>query len=106
MSDYSVNFSDNGWVKWPNGLIYQWGISSITNATMPTANVTFPIPFPTELIELNSHDFGNSTTTTIFQFISPNRFGFTASNICTLTRGSTQVNGVVNSNCKWAAWGR
>ncbi|MCU7366844.1 phage tail protein [Pantoea stewartii] len=106
LSDYSVNFSDNGWVKWPNGLIYQWGISSITNATMPTANVTFPIPFPTELIELNSHDFGNSTTTTIFQFISPNRFGFTASNICTLTRGSTQVNGVVNSNCKWAAWGR
>ncbi|WP_420884237.1 gp53-like domain-containing protein [Pantoea allii] len=106
LRDYSANFSDNGWVRWPNGLIYQWGMGPVTNATTPTAKIIFPIPFPNELIELNSHDFGNPVATTIFQFIETTRLGFTAANICTLTRGSSQVNGITDSTCKWAAWGR
>ena len=42
---YAQSFSSNGWVKFPNGLIMQWGITPVIEKNK-TATITFPITFP------------------------------------------------------------
>ncbi|WP_420480712.1 gp53-like domain-containing protein [Hafnia alvei] len=56
------------WVRWgndrdggfklPNGMNYQYGTSSATNASNPIAVINFPIQFPKNVILVNEHDTG------------------------------------------------
>lgn len=45
---------DEGWIKFPNGLIMQWGKWTAPNGpwTSPAPTVTFPIPFPHHCISV------------------------------------------------------
>ena len=42
--------SPNGYVKYPNGMIKQWGFATIPNPT--GVNVTFPVAFPNYCIHV------------------------------------------------------
>ncbi|HFF0081614.1 TPA: carbohydrate-binding protein [Yersinia enterocolitica] len=48
MSSFISSFAQNGYFKFPGGLIIQWGeVTGSTTATVPT---NFPIPFPNALM--------------------------------------------------------
>lgn len=52
------SLSDNGYQKFPGGLIIQWGYSP---ASTPTIDIVFPIPFPSSVttIQLTDRDDGS-----------------------------------------------
>jgi hypothetical protein len=43
---------ENGWVKLPNGLIMQWGMSERTTAFQEDEIITFPLEFPTQCLNV------------------------------------------------------
>jgi hypothetical protein len=55
---YNVGNATPGYVEFPNGLIFQWGLVTPSNtAYIPVGgtfytNVTFPFPFPTNLFNI------------------------------------------------------
>ncbi len=51
----------NGYVKYGNGYIHQWGVGT-TAANTTTCNVTFPIAFPNALVSFTSQIENSSTT--------------------------------------------
>ena len=54
-----VGFADDGYVKFGNGLIMQWGQETATSAT---ETVTFPIPFPHECLNITCTDYASGDT--------------------------------------------
>jgi hypothetical protein len=54
-----VGFADDGYVKFDNGLIMQWGQET---ATATTETVTFPIPFPNECLNVTCTDYASGDT--------------------------------------------
>ena len=54
-----VGFADDGYVKFGNGLIMQWGQETSSAAT---ETVTFPIPFPHECLNVTCTDYDNGDT--------------------------------------------
>ena len=55
---FTQSLTQNGWVKFPNGLIMQWG-----KITTNTASTNFPIAFPNNVfsVQLNSYYTGTGT---------------------------------------------
>lgn len=45
--DWSENFNQNGWVRYPNGFYLQWGIVPVTNG-----NFKYPIEFPNAALNI------------------------------------------------------
>jgi len=62
IADYNTNqISENGYQKFPSGLIIQWGThTAILTSTEVTTYVTFPIPFPNASLQVfaNLRDVG------------------------------------------------
>lgn len=50
--------AENGYVKFANGLIFQWGT---TTASGPSSVITYPIAFPNKIIYANYSVIGTST---------------------------------------------
>lgn len=100
--DFGASLAASGYQKLPSGLIIQWGISAVTTTS---ASVTFPIAFPNYVAHVNTHDQSNSPTRSIFQVTGLTKTGFVATNIGTLTRGSTTFNAVADAGCPWIAIG-
>ncbi|ELY5224117.1 hypothetical protein SM885_003059 [Yersinia enterocolitica] len=48
MSSFISSFAQNGYFKFPGGLIIQWG--EVTGSTTGTVPANFPIPFPNALV--------------------------------------------------------
>ncbi|HEN3464083.1 TPA: tail fiber protein, partial [Yersinia enterocolitica] len=48
MSSFTSSFAQNGYFKFPGGLIIQWG--EVTGSTTGTVPANFPIPFPNALM--------------------------------------------------------
>ncbi|EOU3080260.1 phage tail protein, partial [Yersinia enterocolitica] len=48
MSSFISSFAQNGYFKFPGGLIIQWG--EVTGSTTATVPANFPIPFPNALM--------------------------------------------------------
>ena len=75
-----VGFADDGYVKFGNGLIMQWGQESIINTTEV---VTFPISFPTACLNIVSQVYLSSDTGGITSALAihtlPTRTGVTFS---------------------------
>ena len=77
----SQNHSSNGYVKYSNGLIIQWGIISVSTSNQYKSVITFPIPFSNTNYSLNISQYtttnksiwstfallmyGNKTTTSV-----------------------------------------
>ncbi|WFQ79522.1 phage tail protein [Xenorhabdus sp. SF857] len=93
----------NGWVQYPNGLIYQWGVTS--TATNDEIYITFPIQFSSGVSMVSEHDHGGGTTRAIWQINDISLTGFLAVNLGVLQRSSSTFNPPFLSGCQWHAWG-
>jgi hypothetical protein len=58
-SEDVIGFGDNGYIKFSNGLIMQWGKVTASNAT---ETVTFPIAFPTACLNVVCTDYQSADT--------------------------------------------
>ena len=52
-------FADDGYIKFGNGLIMQWGQETSSSAT---ETVTFPIPFPNACLNITCTDYDSADT--------------------------------------------
>ena len=60
-ADFVQSLAAAGYIKFPGGLIAQWGSQSV--AATSTANVTLPIAFPTAFLQaIASSDAGSATS--------------------------------------------
>ncbi|WP_246858290.1 gp53-like domain-containing protein [Enterobacter hormaechei] len=87
MNNFASSLGFNGYQKLPSGLLIQWGAFSVngTSGAVGSADVTFPIAFPTAVRNLNAFmstndpsqrftgfDIGNTTTTKArFTYVTP-----------------------------------
>ena len=55
MSSFGISMQNPGWAKFPSGLIIQWGN---TPAGSAARSITYPIPYPTNVILVNHFDAG------------------------------------------------
>lgn len=104
---FQILKATNGYIvfpSWLGGLKIQWGLSPFTTTE---AGVNFPIAFTATPYHVSSHDHSGvgSTTMSIFQITSITPNGFVVVNLCSLTRGSTTVNGVTSAGRPWLAFG-
>jgi hypothetical protein len=101
--DFRQSKTTNGYQYLPGGLLECWGISAVTTDKV---SVTFPEEFYARpfVVPYDSTQAG-ALTMTIWQMTDITPTGFTAQNMCTLTRGDDFVGSSVNSNCYWRAFG-
>lgn len=95
----------NGWQMLPGGILIQWGISASTSTEVA---VTFPKPFTSTLFYVSTHDKITTATTSqrsIFNVVSANLTGFTATNVGILLRGTSALQPPGNNACPWFAVG-
>ncbi|AYQ38344.1 MULTISPECIES: gp53-like domain-containing protein [Burkholderia cepacia complex] len=59
---FAANGSPNGWEKLPSGMIRQWGVVTVTNASETGNTFNFPIAFPNACFVLNGNDNGTPAT--------------------------------------------
>lgn len=78
LSSFDHLFGMNGYQKLPNGVIMQWG-------TANNAPVTFPIPFPTEVVSVHATSTSNTTRTNNVACYAQTTTGFTlkSEDVCT-----------------------
>ncbi|OTA20460.1 tail protein [Xenorhabdus beddingii] len=95
--------AQNGWVQYPNGLIYQWGVTS--TRTYDEVYITFPIQFSSGVSMVSEHDNGGGAVRAIWQINDISLAGFLAINLGTLQRGVGTFNPSALSACQWHAWG-
>ena len=94
-TDFTQNFSENGWTQLPNGLILQWG----ANSNHSVKNL-FPIAFPNRCFGVSITTVANSTS--IFGQVGTapfDKFGFTNYH----TRNNTGT--IVTATYTWFAIG-
>ena len=53
--DWEQSLEENGWVKFPNGLMVQWG--AVDPGQKGVFSVPFPMPFPTRCLNLQGTYF-------------------------------------------------
>lgn len=91
------SLSASGWQKLPSGLIIQWGSSSSSVANGVSANITFPITFPTACVM--GHAIEKSTSLA----------GYSAAFGCTFTTTTLTItnkdDGGSKSGYSWFAMG-
>ena len=76
----AASLSANGYVKFANGLILQWGCVTKTLNSAQDVSITFPIAFPTECYIVQEQPTGKYTNNAAFatnQLSAYNRTGFT-----------------------------
>ncbi|WP_228860693.1 tail fiber protein [Xenorhabdus sp. PB61.4] len=95
--------AQNGWVQYPNGLIYQWGVTS--TRTRDEVYITFPIQFSSGVSMISEHDNGGGTVRAIWQINDISLAGFLATNLGTLQRDVSTFSSPAYSACQWHAWG-
>ncbi|MDE1478587.1 phage tail protein [Xenorhabdus bovienii] len=95
--------TQNGWVQYPNGLIYQWGLSS--TRTDNEVYVSFPIQFSSGVSMISEHDNSGNTAKAVWQINNISPSGFLATNLGTLRRGIDSFTPPVQAFCQWHAWG-
>ncbi|WP_275384213.1 phage tail protein [Xenorhabdus bovienii] len=95
--------AQNGWVQYPNGLIYQWGVTS--TRTYDEVYISFPIQFSSGVSMISEHDNGGGIIRSIWQINDISLAGFLATNLGTLQRGVSTFNHPYLSACQWHAWG-
>lgn len=86
----------NGYQRLPGGLIVQWGTTAVGADT--TAPITFPIPFPIQLLGIT----GSGDTNFVSGASNQTAPAFTNR----LATGCTLANDTGAQNVSWFAWGR
>ncbi|HIF5735344.1 TPA: gp53-like domain-containing protein [Enterobacter kobei] len=86
MSGFTRNLVNNGWQKFPGGLVIQWGIGGMPAGVL-TGDVTFPIAFPSTVFAILATDTGVASVH--YGTTNRSKTGFT------LTRTSTYGSGSV-----------
>mgnify|MGYP003627078305 CR=1 FL=1 len=104
-ADGTVSAVTNGYVKLPNGLIMQWGESTDTDIAPGEAfTVSFPITFPTALLQVQGQPNDNVKNTTSGDLASAQRI--TASSTSAFTAKVGNISGAnMNMTYKWNAIG-
>ncbi len=87
MSGFTRNLVNNGWQKFPGGLVIQWGMGGMPAGVL-TGDVTFPIAFPSTVFAILATDTGGASLP--YGTTNRSKTGFT------LTRTSTSGAGNVN----------
>lgn len=87
MSGFTRNLVNNGWQKFPGGLVIQWGMGGMSAGVL-TGDVTFPIAFPSTVFAILATDTGGASVP--YGTTNRSKTGFT------LTRTSTSGAGNVN----------
>ncbi|EJA6097036.1 phage tail protein [Salmonella enterica] len=87
MSGFTRNLVNNGWQKFPGGLVIQWGMGGMPAGVL-TGDVTFPIAFPSTVFAILATDTGGASVP--YGTTNRSKTGFT------LTRTSTSGAGNVN----------
>ncbi len=86
MNSFTALMSANGWAKFPNGLIIQWGLAGPLTPSVPDAAANFNITFPNKCLFITEHDQGNSAKKTEIQIGYITNTGFSMFNIGVLDR--------------------
>ncbi|KQN56537.1 hypothetical protein ASE99_11030 [Serratia sp. Leaf51] len=86
MNYFTASLSTNGWAKFPNGLIIQWGMAGQLTPSVPDAVGSFNISFPNRCLFMTEHDQGNSAKKTVIQIGYITNVGFTMYNLGVLDR--------------------
>ncbi|MGP7782394.1 gp53-like domain-containing protein, partial [Klebsiella pneumoniae] len=87
MSGFTRNLVNNGWQKFPGGLVIQWGMGGMPAGVL-TGDVTFPIAFPSTVFAILATDTGGASVP--YGTTNRSKTGFT------LTRTSSSGAGNVN----------
>ncbi|EBA2177956.1 hypothetical protein C705_12825 [Salmonella enterica subsp. enterica] len=87
MSGFTRKLVNNGWQKFPGGLVIQWGIGGMPAGVL-TGDVTFPIAFPSTVFAILATDTGGASVP--YGTTNRSKTGFT------LTRTSSSGVGNVN----------
>ncbi|WP_059347905.1 gp53-like domain-containing protein [Enterobacter asburiae] len=87
MSGFTRNLVNNGWQKFPGGLVIQWGMGGMPAGVL-TGDVTFPIAFPSTVFAILATDTGGASVP--YGTTNRSKTGFT------LTRTSNSGAGNVN----------
>lgn len=75
---FSQSLSDNGYITFPNGLIFQWGSTAITTNGSGDATINLPIPFTTRtysVLAVNGDPVANPSNIQVFANPSLSSFG-------------------------------
>lgn len=86
MSGFTRNLVNNGWQKFPGGLVIQWGIGGMPAGVL-TGDLTFPIAFPSTVFAILATDTGGASVP--YGTTNRSKTGFT------LTRTSNNGSGSV-----------
>ncbi|EJG8781611.1 phage tail protein [Salmonella enterica subsp. enterica serovar Poona] len=87
MSGFTRNLVNNGWQKFPGGLVIQWGMGGMPAGVL-SGDVTFPIAFPSNVFAILATDTGGASVP--YGTTNRSKTGFT------LTRTSSSGAGNVN----------
>ncbi|HGB9874961.1 TPA: hypothetical protein ACIYYL_003884 [Escherichia coli] len=87
MSGFTRNLVNNGWQKFPGGLVIQWGMGGMPVGVL-SGDVTFPIAFPSNVFAILATDTGGASVP--YGTTNRSKTGFT------LTRTSSSGAGNVN----------
>jgi hypothetical protein len=82
LADAGLSNASNGYQKFSNGLIVQWGLTTTTTSPQ---TVTFPIAFPTACLNVQATATGTSTNTAntiVYTITTTNFIGATANVLC------------------------
>lgn len=98
----SATLAQNGWQRFPSGLILQWGYNVVLNGVV---SVTFPIPFPTALFCVSGiHGFQNTTAGPAF--VVKTSSGMDKNKVTLLVTNSLSTSNTVDGwGCFWLAIG-
>ena len=80
------SLTQNGWCKWANGLILQWGVYDCNNTL--GIYVSYPISYSTNIYAASAQDGGTSCYSTSIDTISLAKFHLTVKNQGAYTKGT------------------
>lgn len=68
VGQFTQNLTQNGWIKFPNGLIMQWGSATVIGTSPST--VTYPTTFPAAVLLTISNIQSSTNSTTVATGVS------------------------------------
>lgn len=106
MNSFTSSPTANGWFKFPNGLIIQYGIGGpLTNAA-PDAVIGFNITFPNKCLFVTEHDLNNAARMSMIQIGYVTNTGFTGYNLGVLDRTiPSGLQPTITTTVQWLAIG-
>lgn len=106
MNSFTSSPATNGWFKFPNGLIIQYGIGGpLTNAA-PDAVIGFNITFPNKCLFVTEHDLNNAARMSMIQIGYVTNTGFTGYTLGVLDRTiPSGLQPTITTTVQWLAIG-